>query len=173
MTSTVIGADRVSKKLQALPRASRKVLEQALVSASLKYETELKKAIQKGSRSGHVYTWKAISTDKNKKEKPDFFVMIGNKKIPVKKRAIPHQASAAGEAPKADGGRLVNSIQNRLTDNGLSAEVFSRLKYAQHLEYGTSKMAPRPVWLPTFHAMKSKITKQVSTAISRVLEANK
>lgn len=55
-----------------------------------------------------------------------------------------HQASAPGQPPMTDTGTLVRSIYFDLQP--LSATVGSRLVYAHYLEYGTRRMAARPVW---------------------------
>lgn len=55
-----------------------------------------------------------------------------------------HQASAPGEPPASDYGRLVNSIR---TDYDLQASigtVTASTKYAAGLEFGTARMAARP-----------------------------
>jgi phage gpG-like protein len=58
-----------------------------------------------------------------------------------------HQASAPGEAPAIDYGHLVNSIQVEIT-GPLTAIVGSNAEYAPYLEFGTSRMAARPAWIP-------------------------
>jgi len=57
-----------------------------------------------------------------------------------------HQASAPGDPPAVDTGTLRASIVSRETSKG--ASVSSHMEYAIYLELGTSKMAPRPVWIP-------------------------
>ncbi len=58
-----------------------------------------------------------------------------------------HQASAPGEAPMTDTGALVSSIQFNIAP--LVATVGSNLAYAWYLEFGTRRIAPRPIWVPT------------------------
>lgn len=56
-----------------------------------------------------------------------------------------HQASAPGEAPASDTGNLVNLIGVDAVDTQrLRVSIFSSAKYSFFLEFGTSKMAPRP-----------------------------
>jgi len=55
-----------------------------------------------------------------------------------------HTASAPGDAPNTDTGRLVSSILVDVKPFGIF--VGSTLQYAGHLEFGTSIMEPRP-WL--------------------------
>lgn len=55
-----------------------------------------------------------------------------------------HQASAPGEAPASDTGRLVNSRTVDLFEGTLTARLTYRTAYAAALEFGTEKMEPRP-----------------------------
>src|SRR5699024_3962422 len=60
---------------------------------------------------------------------------------------ITHTASAPGDAPNIDTGRLVNSLT--VTRSGsTSAEVLSNVEYAAYLELGTTKMKARPFMTP-------------------------
>lgn len=58
-----------------------------------------------------------------------------------------HQASAPGQAPAVDMGGLINSIQVK-TVTDLTSTVGTNLGYAAPLEFGSRKVAPRPVWRP-------------------------
>jgi HK97 gp10 family phage protein len=80
-----------------------------------------------------------------------------------------HQASAPGEAPKTDKGRLVASIQTRFDANGLAADVYSKLPYAWFLEFGTSRVEARPVWVPLFKSMEDQMRETISAAVRRAL----
>lgn len=67
-----------------------------------------------------------------------------------KRGAVTHRASAPGDAPATDTGRLINSIY---VDKMPGAVVVgSNLAYAAYLERGTigrgGYVAPRPVWVP-------------------------
>lgn len=61
-----------------------------------------------------------------------------------RRRGVEHQASAPGEPPATDTGRLVQSARLELDPDTLSGQVQWSTEYAAHLEYGTAKMAPRP-----------------------------
>ncbi len=61
-----------------------------------------------------------------------------------------HQASAPGEAPATNTGRLIQSIAWQALNPGLVVEVGSPLDYAAYLEDGTQNMDPRP-WLKPAH----------------------
>ena len=65
-----------------------------------------------------------------------------------------HTASAPGESPATDTGRLASSITNGLGEDfaGLFAVVGTNVVYAPFLELGTTRMAPRPFLRPSIAA---------------------
>ena len=73
---------------------------------------------------------------------------------------IVHQASAAGEPPATDTGRLVNSIYHDVENRGreIIGIVGAGVDYAIHLEFGTSKMAARPFLQPALRNNAKTIT---------------
>lgn len=64
--------------------------------------------------------------------------------IVYRKRGVSHQASAPGEAPASETGRLVNSRRISLNEAQLRASLNFSTQYAIMLERGTRKMEPRP-----------------------------
>jgi HK97 gp10 family phage protein len=68
---------------------------------------------------------------------------------------VPHQASAPGQPPATDTGRLLNSIGHTVGSDadGLYADVSARVAYAVFLELGTRYMAPRPFLRPALRAV--------------------
>ena len=70
-------------------------------------------------------------------------------------RSKPHQASAPGEYPASDKGRLGPSVRVELPSlSKLVARVGTAVAYGPMLEFGTSKMAARPWLLPSFEKAK-------------------
>jgi HK97 gp10 family phage protein len=71
-----------------------------------------------------------------------------------------HQASAPGETPAVDTGVLVNSISTELESSSATdawAQVGTDKEYGEFLEFGTSKMAPRPFMRPGYDNNVTKI----------------
>ncbi len=75
--------------------------------------------------------------------------------------SAPHQASAAGEPPASDTGRLATNIFIKMDTDRLGADVESRAKYSEFLEFGTTKMAARPFMHPAAEANRPKIRRLV------------
>ena len=74
-----------------------------------------------------------------------------------------HVASAPGESPAIDTGFLANSIQ--VEADGLTASVGTNAEYAEHLEFGTSRMEPRPFFGPAFEAERPVFEKALADAL--------
>lgn len=80
-----------------------------------------------------------------------------------------HRASADGEPPASDTGRLLSSIY--FDEEGpLSAVVGSDVDYAVYLEYGTLTMAARPFFRPAVDDIRAKYNKRLEAAIRRATQ---
>lgn len=131
-----------SKELQAaLRRASGEVREaasKAVIGTALELQGNIKTSIARGPASGRTY----------QKYNP--------------RRT--HTASAPGQPPMSDTGRLVNSIEfDKIGD--LTATVGSKLTYALYLEYGTSRMAARPFFRPAVEEIRPIFMKRIEKAL--------
>lgn len=119
----------------------RKGVDDAVSAGGLAMQREIKRRIQSGPATGRIY----------------------------KRRSVVHQASAPGEAPMSDTGRLSNSVM--FDRKGFArASVFSGLMYGAYLEYGTSRMAPRPVWTPVAVEYGPKIKGLIEDALERAIK---
>jgi hypothetical protein len=147
ITIRLEGLDELRRRLSDLDVSMDKALDDAIEDQVLSTHVEVTTAIRTGPASGTTYyrmpgdkymTVRAGSAD----GPPVAFIPGGGKKgiSPV------HTASAAGQAPMSDTGGLVKSI--KIDIKPLTATVGSNLAYARYLEYGTRKIAPRPVWEP-------------------------
>lgn len=87
-----------------------------------------------------------------------------------RRRGVEHQASAPGEAPASDTGRLVQSARSEYEPADLSGEAIWSTDYAEALEFGTSKMAPRPYARPALANKKDEITAGINGEIAAVLK---
>ena len=75
-----------------------------------------------------------------------------------------HRASAPGQAPASDTGNLVSQIRVREENKDL-IKVESNALYSSFLEFGTSKMLPRPFMFPALEKNRQKILKRINQAI--------
>lgn len=129
-----------SAELQAaLRRASQDIRQRAkavVIDTAFELRGNIVKSIERGPASGRTY----------QKYNP--------------RRT--HRASAPGQPPMNDTGRLAGSIYFD-TLGELTAVVGSKLQYAVHLEYGTSRMkfaggvgGPRPFFRPAIEEIRPK-----------------
>ncbi|WP_337187593.1 HK97-gp10 family putative phage morphogenesis protein [Phenylobacterium sp.] len=133
--------------LEKLDMAARHVqqnvqaeLKKALYVSAQKVDAEAKKSIVSGQKSGRIY----------------------------RRRSVLHQASAPGQAPASDTGRLVNSITSGLNPGKLESFVVAGrglVKYARMLEHGTIKMAARPFMFPALEKSKAWIAERLQRAV--------
>lgn len=133
----VRNADRLSRKLQQLTVEARAGIGKALAVSVVELDASAKDKIQGGGRSGRIY----------------------------RRRTVTHQASAPGEFPKTDRGQLVASLFFQVAGDRLSAVFGSKLGYARALEYGTSRMAPRPWLRPTFRTFEPQARQRIRDAV--------
>lgn len=74
----------------------------------------------------------------------------------------PHQASAPGQYPASDTGRLAGSVRMELPQPGrIEGRVGTAVAYGPMLEFGTSRMAARPWLLPSFQRAKIGVEKEL------------
>lgn len=81
-----------------------------------------------------------------------------------------HRASAPGEPPAPDIGNLRDSVQvDEVTPThailGIHAE------YGEHLEFGTSRMAPRPYVRPALDEHEGEIVHAVEATVAAFVES--
>lgn len=84
-----------------------------------------------------------------------------------------HRASAPGQSPASDTGNLVNKIIVKQKSSDV-VHVESNANYSAFLEYGTSKMQPRPFMLPAFEKSKKPIINAVLNRVKqKIMEYTK
>lgn len=86
-----------------------------------------------------------------------------------RRRGVSHQASAPGEPPASDTGRLVNSGRTEFDVPKLLGRVIWSTDYAEPLEYGTQKMEPRPYARVALANKLESIIASVRAAVSRAV----
>ena len=104
-------------------------------------------------------------------------ILSGNKTGKTYRRGgVTHVASAAGEPPASDTGRLVSSIGVFPDLSGLSIDIGVKrpmVNYALFLEFGTSKMDARPFIAPAGLKNRAKALNKMERALLAGLASGK
>ena len=86
-----------------------------------------------------------------------------------RRRGVEHQASAPGEPPASDTGRLVNSIRTEYDQSNLVGRVVAGSAHAAYLEFGTQRMEPRPFMRPALRNRGKDIVADIQSSVDRAL----
>lgn len=146
ITIEIEGLDDVARMIKQIGAKAEAEVAKAVTTTALEVNTNVKKLIQRGPKTGRVY-----------------------ERGSGRNLSATHQASAPGEAPATDTGALVSSVYFQ-QDDKLSATVGSRLAYAYYLEFGTARMAARPSWLPATEAAAPKLAKRITDGLARAVQ---
>lgn len=143
------GVDRLKQSTERVRQAIANELAKGMYASVKRVEEEAKKSILQGGKSGRIYH-------------------------KGKNGTIVHRASAPGEAPASDTGRLANSIDGRidliaLKSGLLEGTVSTELLYGKHLEHGTRNIAARPFLFPAFERSKSWIKDRLDAAVRKAV----
>jgi len=119
-------------------------LHQGLLGAIALMVGDAKRSVARGPKTGRIY-------------------MKG------KNRNIRHQASAPGEPPATDTGKLVSSIVGdaKVVDKQVQGFLEARTAYAGYLEFGTRKMAARPFMTPAVMRNRDRAIALMRDAVQR------
>lgn len=88
-----------------------------------------------------------------------------------RRRGVEHQASAPGEAPASDTGRLVQSGRTERSPEELAASVIFSTEYARALEYGTPRILPRPYARVSLEEKRDEIEQDIKNRIAAALRS--
>lgn len=134
------------KEIQDAPldAATLEALHQGLLGAVALMVGDAKRSVARGPKTGRIY-------------------MKG------KNRSIRHQASAPGEPPATDTGKLVNSIVGdaKVVGKQVQGYLEARTAYAGYLEFGTRKMAARPFMTPAVMRNRDRAIALMRDAVQR------
>jgi HK97 gp10 family phage protein len=140
-TITLEGGKELAAALRNASKDMVAAVADAVTATGLELRGDVVKRIQQGPATGRTY----------------------------QRRGVTHTASAPGQAPATDTGRLANSITFEQV-GPVSVTVGSALIYAAYLEYGTTRMAPRPAWRPAVEAMTPKFRNRLLRALGMALD---
>jgi phage gpG-like protein len=138
ITIEIEGLEQVQAEMRRIGKEAADGVAKAVTATALEINTGVKKLIQRGPKTGRTYT----------------------------RRGIEHTASAPGEAPATDTGTLASSVYFEQSDK-LTATIGSRLAYAYYLEFGTTRIAARPAWVPETELGQKKLQERVTASLKR------
>lgn len=147
--------------------AEREVAK-AVTATGLKVRGDVVKAILRGPKTGTVYyriRENGITTVRAGSADGPFVAAFwgGDNRSEV------HRASAPGEPPATDTGRLASPTSfYEQRESPLSITIGSSLPYAAYLEFGTVKIEPRPAWLPATEKNRPYFAELVEAALRKV-----
>ena len=145
ITIKITGLEPTLKNLRLLQNGLDKELTNVLRGGGQLIRGEAIRSIQTGPKSGRTY----------EKYNP--------------RRT--HKASAPGQAPASDTGNLVSQIMS--VADGKNTLVESRAEYSKFLEFGTSKMLPRPFLFPASEKSTKKIVQVLIQKLNKVADGLK
>lgn len=140
--------------LRMLEQQVQRAVEATMKGAAQLVANDAKVRVARGPKTGRVYTTRFLTN------------RTTGRIFPSEPR-VPHQASAPGEAPATDTGKLAGSIVAGA--KGLTATVEARSVYAIHLEYGTRRMAARPFLVPAFEANRQRAGDLIRAAVQSAM----
>ena len=172
VTIQIEGMGQVQAALRKYGRAAVDAIGKDVTATAREVDRAVKKEIRK---KGKGVTYHRIAGDDGlMRIYAGGFSLFGPNKIVAvfksdgKANLSPtHTASAPGDAPASDTGGLITSLYFK-QNTKLSATIGSRLAYAYYLEYGTVKIAPRPVWQPETIKGQKALTKRVTETLERL-----
>lgn len=139
----VTGTKELARALRSMSDEVREKVGQATQATALELRAEVIKSIQRGPKSGVTY----------QKYNP--------------RRS--HKASAPGQAPATDLGRLVGSIRYEKASQ-MRATVGAYAVYAAYLEFGTRKMAARPFMRPAAEKVRASFERRIRKAVAEAVQ---
>ncbi len=120
---TVIGGDKLDRKLKTVPAATKRMLRKQIAAAAIAMVTDIKDNMLRQAKTGRVYKVDSVS----------------------------HQASAPGEYPAVLTTALINGVTFEIISNGMDAVVGTNVMHGVHLEFGTKNVDPRPWLQPSYN----------------------
>ena len=131
------------KKFDSLKKDLEQPFREVILGSAQLIRGEAIKDIQTGAKSGRIY----------EKYNP--------------RRT--HRASAPGQSPASDTGNLVRNIRVRNVNKDF-VKVESNAPYSSFLEFGTSKMLPRPFLFPATERSRPKIAQAVFNRVKKEIQ---
>lgn len=136
---------------------------QAALAKSTRYLADALDAIGVGGKKGLADVGVVVTNRVKKK-----LSQPGSGRV-YRRGTVLHRASAPGQPPAVDTGRLRASYTWRTGEDvqGPYVEIGTNVEYAPWLEYGTVKMRPRPHLRPAIEELRAEIRDLIAQGIVR------
>jgi len=168
VTIRLEGTKELESQLKRTSGDIRRAVTKAVVGTALELQGNIKKSIRKPGKGTTYYRIYDSATGYTNIFAGDSEGYVRSVKGKMNLSEV-HRASADGDPPATDTGRLLNSITfDRLGD--LTATVGSKLAYATYLEYGTISMNARPFFRPAVEEISAKYQERLEAAIAGELK---
>ena len=132
------GVDDLLADLRKLGDLSDELLVDTINDVAMDTQNEAVRGIQRGPANGRTY----------------------------KRGTVTHTASAPGQFPMSDTGRLASNVESILaTPANIRAKVGTNIIYGAYLEFGTSKMAARPWLQRSFRQAAEGVAKELKAKL--------
>jgi len=141
MSIEVIGIENVIAKMYLAANSAENAVDEEVRKGAFVVQDTATNSIKSGGKSGKAY----------------------------KRGEKTHIASAAGEAPAADTGKLDGSILALKSIDGDGWLVGTALDYGKYLELGTKDIKPRPWLIPALEKNRNAIENNIKSAIKAKL----
>ncbi len=136
----IIGQDAILRSTDALMKKANDAIKTGLLQVAFLSQAYAQESIIRGAKSGRLYR---------------------------RGKTVIHRASAPGEAPANDTGRLASAFKASASPLSLEASVTAGTAYAAHLEYGTTKMAARPFLRPAAEKAAEKGAELIAAELGK------
>ena len=83
---------------------------------------------------------------------------------------VTHTASAEGEPPAVDTGKLVANVAFDVDSDGMGADIGTNVLHGAYMEFGTPTVVARPWLFPAFERGKRAHIRRTAKAINDVLK---
>lgn len=142
VSARVTGADELDRAFMARSRRASGAIQLALEEGATIVQAEAQRLVSDGPKTGRIYRKYNPRRD--------------------------HQASAPGQAPATDLGHLISNIVIDRADVVRGRIVIASLaKYSAPLEFGSSRIAPRPFMRPALNSSRLAVKVAVIRALNR------
>ena len=166
VTLSVQNADDLAAAFARFGRAAEEDIAKVLKRTGLTIRSDIQQRIQRGPKTGTTYFRipgdGVMTVRAGAEDGPPVAVFKRSGALNLSRE---HTASAPGEPPATDTGRLVAGVVFTTLDK-LSVQIKSTVSYAYGLEFGTRKIEPRPSWRPAINAARAQYRQGLIDALN-------